>query len=509
MSQITRNPGKVYLVGAGPGDPGLITVRGGECLRQADLVLYDYLVNPAVLRYVPASAEVVCLGHHGGERLMPQEEIQQRMIQAATEGRTVVRLKGGDPMVFGRGAEEIDALRAAGVPYEIVPGITAAVAAAGYAEIPITDAEHSSAVALVTGQERHHKGAARLDYGALADFPGTLIFYMGVTSAREWSDALIARGKPADTPVILVRRCSWSDQTTIRCTLGTVADEIASRRLRPPAVIVVGAVGRLAPEVSWFCARPLVGTRVLVTRPREQSHDLCQRLIELGADVLVQPAIAISDPPDWQQADDALNHLDRYDWVVFSSANGVRQFLDRLEQMADLRRLGRVRIAAIGPGTAEELARYRLRADRIPDQYRAEALAESLAGEARGQRFLLIRASRGREVLAEQLTAAGAHVEQIVAYTNTDVTEADPQITAALAAGQIDWITVTSSTIARSLVRLFGEGLRLAKLVSISPITSDVLRGLDYPPAAEAAQYTISGVIEAILEQGRKTEYES
>ena len=505
MSQITPNLGKVYLVGAGPGDPGLITVRGGDCLRQADVVLYDYLVNPAVLRHAPAAAEVVCLGHHGVERLMPQEEVQRRMIRAALEGRTVVRLKGGDPMVFGRGAEEIDALRAAGVPYEIVPGITAAVAAAGYAEIPITEAEHSSAVALVTGQERRHKDAASLDYGALADFPGTLIFYMGVTSARQWSDALLGRGKPAHTPATIVRRCSWSDQTTTGCTLGTVADEIAARRLRPPAVIVVGDVGRLAPHVSWFCARPLVGTRVLVTRPRDQAHDLCQRLLDLGADVLIQPAITISDPADWQPVDDALNHLDRYDWIVFSSANGVRPFLDRLGQMADLRRLGRVHMAAIGPGTAEELARYRLRADRIPDQYRAESLAESLAHDASGRRFLLVRASRGREVLAQQLTAAGAHVEQVVVYTNADVTEADPQIAAALAARQIDWITVTSSTIARSLVRLFGQRLRSARLASISPITSDVLRGLGYAPATEAAEYTMTGVVKAILEQEQKT----
>jgi len=499
--------GKVYFVGAGPGDPGLITVRGLRCLASADLVLYDYLVNPAVLTHARPGAEAICLGHHGKMRTMPQEEVNRRMIEAARDGKIVIRLKGGDPDVFARSAEETEAIRAAGVPFETVPGVTAALAAAGYVGIPITHSQHSSAVALVTGQERHSKGREHLDYEALAGFPGTLIFYMGVTSAAVWSQALLSRGKPPDTPVIIVRHCTWSNQQIIRCTLGTVAAEIAARRLRPPAVIVVGEVAGMAPEVSWFTGRPLFGTRVMVTRPQEQAGSLIDRFAELGVEAVLQPVIRISGPPDWGPVDAALGELDRFDWLVFSSSNGVRFLLDRLIHVGgDLRRLGGVKLAAIGPGTAEELERYRLRADLVPPEYRAESLATALSGDAAGRRFLLARASRGRQVLAEQLREAGAEVREVVVYTNSDVERPEPDVTEQLAAGEIDWVMVTSSTIARSLVRLFGEALCRSKLASISPITSGVLRELGFKPAVEAVDYTIEGVVAAIASHGSQGE---
>jgi uroporphyrinogen III methyltransferase/synthase len=494
------NLGKVYLVGAGPGDPGLITLRGIECLRGADVVLYDYLVNPAIVEHARAGAELVGLGRHGSGRQWSQEEINARMVEAARLGRTVVRLKGGDPDVFGRGADELEALRAAGIPYEIVPGVTAALAAAGYAEIPVTHGACCSAVALITGQQRHQGNPHRLDYAALAGFPGTLIFYMGVTSAAEWSGALLERGKPPDTPVAIVRRCSWPDQLLLRCTLGSVAEVIAARRIRPPAVIVVGEVVEHAPQVSWFMARPLFGARVMITRPREDAEPLRERLTALGAEVFVQPAISISDPPDWQPVDAALARIDQYDWLVFSSVHGVRYLLGRLlHGGGDVRRLGRVKLAAIGPGTADELARYHLRPDLVPPQFRAEALAEALAEKAAGGRFLLARASRGRDVLPEMLTAAGAKVDQIVVYSSSDVKQPEPELAAALRAGRIHWITVTSSAIARSLVALFGNDLRQSKLASISPVTSGVLRQLGFEPAAEAAEYTMRGLVDAIL----------
>jgi uroporphyrinogen III methyltransferase / synthase len=491
--------GTVYLVGAGPGDPGLITLRGIECLRRANVVLYDYLANPAVLQHAPADAELICLGQHRQQKVWSQEEINAAMIDAARQGKTVIRLKGGDPDVFGRSAEEMAALVAAGIPYQMVPGVTAALAAAGYASIPITHSHISSAVALVTGHERHCKPGPGLDFGALAEFPGTLVFYMGVTSAKTWSEALIERGKAADTPVAIVRRCSWNDQETIYSTLGEVAQVIVDRQVRPPAVIIVGRVVELAPQVSWFAARPLFGKRIVVTRPRHQNASLSDQLSELGALVLAQPAIEIAAPADWQPVDRALGDLSRHDWIVFSSANGVRFFLDRLlGHHGDLRRLGGVKLAAIGPGTAEELASYRLQADLVPAEYRAESLAEALVAEAPEKRFLLIRASRGREVLAEQLGAAGASVAQVVAYQSTDVQEPDSEVAAALAGGRIDWITVTSSAIAQALVRLFGEDLRKARLASISPVTSETLRRLGHPPAAEATRYTIAGVVDAI-----------
>ncbi len=406
----SRTAGKVYLVGAGPGDPGLITWRGVECLRRADVVLYDYLVNPRILRHAAAGAELQSLGRHGGERIVPQAEINERLVELARAGRTVVRLKGGDPIVFGRLAEEVQALADAGIPFEIVPGITAALAAGSYAGIWLTHRDEASAVAFVTGHEQEGKPGSTLDFAALAAFPGTLVFYMGVTTAPQWSAALIAAGKPADTPTAIVRRCSWPDQETIVTTLGLAAAELASRKSRPPAIVIVGPAAVANSMSDWFSARPLFGRRVLITRAADQAEVLEERLAELGAQCCLQPAIEILPPSDWSAVDAALANLPNFDWLVFSSANGVRFFLDRLlSRGGDLRRLGAVKIAAIGPSASQELARYHLHADVQPAEFRAEGLVAELASGARSQRFLLARASRGRDVLSESLTAAGAY----------------------------------------------------------------------------------------------------
>jgi len=490
--------GKVYLVGSGPGDPGLITLRGCQLLERADVVLYDYLANPLILSRAKPDAELICLGRHGRDRIMDQDEISRRLVELASAGRVVVRLKAGDPAVFAHAAEEIEALQSAGIPYEIVPGITAALAVGSYAGIPLTHGDAASALALVTGQEREDKPSASLDYSALATFPGTLVFYMGITTAPRWTAALILAGKAAGTPAAIVRRCSWPDQEIIPCTLGTVADEIAARRLRPPALVIVGPVAALAANRSWFAQRPLFGVRVLVTRPAHQSAELAEAFTELGAQVLTQPAIEILPPIDWASVDQAIDQLDRYDWLVFSSANGVRSLLDRILESRDLRALARIKLAAIGSGTAEELARYHLRADIVPDEFRAEGLVEALKHDAAGKRFLLARASRGRELLAEQLLAQGGEVEQVVVYTSQDIAERDPHIGELLEAGHIDWITVTSSAIARSLAKMFGNQLASARLASISPVTSQTLRELGFEPAAEAAQATTADLVAAI-----------
>lgn len=495
-----RACGKVYLVGAGPGDPGLITLRGAECLARADVVLYDYLVNPRILRHAPHSAELVCLGRHGHGRILPQDEINQRMVALAQSGKAVVRLKGGDPAVFARGVEECEALVQAGVPFEIVPGITAALAAGSCAGIPVTHRDLASAVALVTGQECGEKDGPALDERSLANFPGTLVYYMGVTTAAHWTGELMAAGKSPDTPAAVIRRCSFPDQRVIRCTLGEVAGVIEREHLRPPVITIVGPVASLSPALSWFERRPLFGTRVLIARPIDQAEGLAAPLEELGANVLVQPAIEIGPPDDWSPVDDALARLDQFDWLVFTSRNGVRYFLERLLASGrDLRRLGHLRLAAIGPGTARALAEYHLTADVVPDEFRAESLAASLAGEAAGKRFLYAQASRGRDVLIHELTAAGGEVERIVAYRNSDVERPDEEIAGQLAAGDIAWVAVTSSAIARSLVRLFGDDLGKTRLVSISPVTSETLRSLGFEPAAEAHEYTMPGVVEAIL----------
>ncbi len=489
----------MYFVGAGPGEPGLLTLRGAECLRLADVVLHDYLASPEVLTCARPEAELICLGRHGHGRLMSQAEINEAMLRHAGSGRVVVRLKGGDPAIFGRLAEELAAVESAGVPYEIVPGITAAQAAASHAGIPLTQRDEASCLAFVTGHESSEKELA-IDFAALAKFPGTLVFYMGVTTAQAWSRALIDHGKPPDTPVAVVRRCSLPDQQTILTTLGEVGERLQQVKLRPPAVIVVGDVARQRAADNWFTSRPLFGRTVLVTRPQHQSRELAGRLQSLGASVLCQPAIEIGEPADWSRVDAVIDRLEGFDWLVFSSSNGVHCFFRRLLECGhDLRRLGAARLAAIGPATVAALAEYHLRADVQPATYWAEALAEALASHARGKRLLLARASRGREVLAQMLTAAGATVEQAVVYESRDVAAPDAEVAEALAAGQIDWTTVTSSAIARSLVRLFGEGLRKTRLAAISPLTADVLRELGHPPAVVADSYTTDGVVAAIL----------
>jgi uroporphyrinogen III methyltransferase/synthase len=495
--------GKVYLIGAGPGDPGLITLRGVEILKRADAVLFDYLVNPAIVSHCKPQAIRISLGQHGTGRVMSQDEINRYLAELIKAHTTVVRLKSGDPMVFARAGEELDFLAQHSIPFEIVPGVTAALAASAYAGIPVTHRETASAVAFVTGQEDAAKADSSLDYAALAAFPGTLVFYMGVTTAAHWSTSLIDAGKPTSTPVAILRNVSSPLQNRFDTTLGGVAKTIEQHHLRPPVVFIVGDVAIHGPAWSWFEKRPLFGQTVLVTRPLDQADDLSRPLAELGANILLQPAIEIKPLLLSDNASRVLDLLERFHWLVFSSANGVRCFFDRLldplvQPPRDVRALGKINIAAIGPGTAEELSRYHVKADIIPDEYRAESLAQSLSNSAAGKRFLLIRASRGREILAEELAKAGALVEQLVVYESLDVEKSDPTIAAKMSAGQIHWTTVTSSAIARSLVNLFGDSLHKTNLASISPITSATLRELGFKPAAEAKEYTMAGVVEAV-----------
>ncbi|MEM8944747.1 MAG: uroporphyrinogen-III C-methyltransferase [Planctomycetota bacterium] len=502
--------GKVYLVGAGPGDPGLLTLRGRELLEQADVVFYDYLANPLLLGYAASAAELVCLGRHGQGRVLSQKEINRRVIEAASGGKRVVRLKGGDPSIFARAGEEITALEAAGISYEVVPGVTAALAASGYSGVPLTHRDHASSVAFVTGQLSHDKvGRDRqdssLDLESLARFPGTLVFYMGVTTAPSWSQQLVQYGKSPNTPVAIVRHGTLPEQRTVTTTLGQLPEVLAPKKMRPPAIIIVGEAVSAQSATSWFTERPLFGQTVVVTRPERQAHVLAQKLAASGATARLQPAIEISPVDDWTPVDAAIQRLATYDWLVFSSANGVRYFLDRLISCgSDLRQLGTCQLAAIGPATAASLAEYHLRVDLAPDQYRAEALAERLAPQAGGKRVLLLRASRGREVLAESLVAAGAQVDQVVVYKSVDVTCPQSDIAQSLAEGQVDWMTVTSSAIARSLVNLFGEDLRKTRLAAISPLTAGVLIEAGFRPAVVADEFTTDGLLKAVVEHQKQ-----
>lgn len=491
--------GSVYLIGAGPGDPGLITLRGVQLLRKCDVVLYDGLSNPELLSHAP-SAEHICVGKHGQSRIWRQDEIIAETIRHARAGRAVARLKGGDPAVFARTSEEVDALRSEGIPFEIVPGITAALAAGSYAGIPVTDRRLASAVALITGHEEPLKSESAIDWEALARFPGTLVIYMGVTTAESWTDALMRAGKPADTPAALIRRCSHADQQTIHCRLDEIADRLTpASQFRPPVIVIVGPVTQLAESMSWIEQRPLHGQTILVTRPTDQAETLAAPLGDLGANVLLQPAIEIRPLEQSSQLDESIRRLDQFDVIAFSSRNGVQHFLDRLMEIGgDVRSLAGIRIAAVGSQTAQAIAQYHLRVDVVPPDFRASSLAESLASDAAGMNFLLIRASRGSDDLARGLRQSGGEVTEVVAYQNLDVLEPNAAILDQLRNGHIDWVTITSSATAESLANLFGDDLKRARIASLSPVTSEKLKRLGYEVAAEAKPHTMQGLISAI-----------
>ncbi len=497
---------QVFLVGAGPGHPGLVTVRAVECLRQADVVIYDNLVAPALLDYAPPAAKRICvteLGEHHVERYGP---VQQMLIELARQGWRVVRLKGGDPYVFGRGGEEAQALHEAGIAFEVVPGVTAALGAAAFAGIPLTHRGLASGVALVTGHEKPDKDGT-LDWSALARFPGTLVIYMGMSRLGQIVQSLCDQGKPADTPAAAIQHATTGEQRLVEAPLKDLPAAVGAAGLTAPAVIIIGPVVGLRKNLAWFERRPLFGKRVLVTRPRHQAGELVRRLSDLGAVPEVLPAVEIRDPPDWAPVDQALARLEKYHWLIFTSANGVQAFLGRLRQSGrDLRALGGLRLAAIGPKTAQALRHYHLQPDLVPDKYQSEDLAAQVRAVLQpGQRLLLARADRGREVLRDQL-AAVAQVDQIAVYSQVDAVEADPEILDRFRRGQIDFVLLTSSNIARAIVHLLDPPSRArvesgrTQLVSISTVTSSTIRELGLPVAAEATHATQEGVVETLLE---------
>ncbi|MFO1020316.1 MAG: uroporphyrinogen-III C-methyltransferase [Planctomycetales bacterium] len=506
-------PGKVYLVGGGPGDPGLLTLRGCECLRRADLVLYDGLVNPWLLRLTRGTAERTARTNHDGQRLLDQEQINGRLIEAARSGKTVVRLKGGDPLVFGRGAEEAAALRAAGIPYEIVPGVTAAIAASAYAGISLTHRNMASSVALVTGHEHPGKPESFLDYKELANFPGTLVFYMGLHHLQEITEALIEAGKPDWTPVAVISHGTRPQQRTIVGTLGDIGAQAQESGLRPPSLIVVGEVATLRESLAWFEQRPLFGMTIGLTRPSGQLDDVATRAFELGAQPLPLSTMEILPPDDWDEVDRDLAQLPEFDWLVFTSSNGVEFFLRRLwETGGDPRRLAKTKIAVIGAETAHALETFHLRADLVPESFRAEALAEKLAPLVRGTKVLWARANRGRDVLPDQLRAAGADFHEVVTYRHVDVQSWPIEYAQMLERDEVDWIGLSSPSIAAQVAKLvpnsrtIGTAQRRLKLASIRPVTTAAARAVGLTITAEATTYTWEGIFEAVMRHNRESQ---
>jgi uroporphyrinogen III methyltransferase/synthase len=496
---MTARAGVVYLVGAGPGDPGLMTARSLELIAAADTIFYDRLIPPGALSGVREDAELVYVGKQPGVPSVPQEEIGERLIEAARAGRGVVRLKGGDPFVFGRGGEEGEALREAGIEFEVVPGVTAGVAATAYAGIPVTHRDDASAVAFVTGHEDPAKDQSALDWQALARFPGTLVFYMGVKRLARNAAALIEAGRDREEPSAAIERGTWPSQRTVEATLGTIAEAVEREEVRAPALIVVGEVARRREQLAWLERRPLHGRRVVVTRARAQASGLASTLRGLGAEVVELPAIRIEPRIGAEEVRKVAGAVGVYELICLTSPNGVRLLFEAMEAVGlDARALAGVTVAAIGPGTAGALAERGVLADVVPERFVAEGLVEALEDEeVAGARVLVARAAEARDVLPDALRERGAEVDVVALY---ETVREEPGAEEVEAAQSADYVTFTSSSTVTNLTAALGDRFPAdARIVSIGPITSAAVRAAGLEVDVEAERHDIDGLLAALL----------
>ena len=501
--------GTVYLVGAGPGDPGLLTLRAAELLAAADVVLYDALCNTALLAHASASAECLYVGKRSADHAVPQDQLNQLLVKKANEGKLIVRLKGGDPFVFGRGGEEAQELAAAGVPFEIVPGISSSVAAPAYAGIPVTHRDHCSSYTVITGHERPEKGEeSSIDWANLAAYPGTKLVLMGVERLRGIAEKLMEHGLTGETPVALVRWGTTGRHETLTGTLDCIANAVEEAGFKAPAVTIIGTVVNLREELSWFEKRPLLGQRVVVTRTRQQASALTARLTGLGADVLEIPTIRIEEPDDKERLKDGMLGLGTYQWLVFTSPNGVDRFFNYFfKAFDDLRDLGGCRIAAVGPATAAKLKALHLNVDLMPEEYTAagvaRAFAESEEFAIENENIALFRAQVANPDLPVELEKLQAIVDDIPVYKTVPEMDDRNGAVARMDEEGAQCITFTSSSTVENFDARFGliETLKRhdMKAISIGPETTKALRSLGAIPEAEASPHTIPGVVEALL----------
>src|SRR6185312_10653829 len=500
-----KSTGTVYLVGAGPGDAGLLTLRGAELLRRADVVIYVVRANPELLRLAPRTAEFIPLGSRASDKALTQDQLNALMISKAGEGKCVIRLKGGDPYIYGRGGEEAEELAAANIPFEVVPGVSSIVAAPNYAGIPLTHRGVASTFTVLTGHEDPDKESSDLNFEEIARIPGTKVILMGLRRLREVTASLIAHGMPPQTPVAMIRRGTTGAQRSIEGTLATIADVAAKEKITAPALTIIGEVVKLRKNLNWFESRPLFGQRIVVTRTREQASQLSKQLLDLGAEVLEIPTIKIVPPTEDRRQDliDALLELNSYNWMVFTSPNGVTAFFDLFfKRFEDLRDIGGARIAAIGPATAAKLKELHLQVDLMPD----EALASKIATAfdkfetVENLKICLLRAEVATPELPKALEELGAIVDDIPIYRTVPETEDLNGAAAKLAEGGADWITFTSaSTVehfhARFDLQKLLKQFPKTKLVSIGPETSKAIRALGLEPTQEAKEHSIDGVV--------------
>jgi uroporphyrinogen III methyltransferase/synthase len=498
--------GTVYLVGAGPGDAGLLTVRGAELLARADVVVYDALVNKELLRLTKPGTELIYAGKRSSEHVIPQDKLNELLVSKAREGKTVVRLKGGDPYVFGRGGEEAEQLVAAKIPFEVVPGISSSIAALNYAGVPITHRDHGSSFTVITGHEDPDKDEPSVDWQEVAKAPGTKVVLMGVTRTKEIADTLINHGMDAKTPVAMVRWGTTGRQESIQGTLDSIASVVEKTGFKPPALTVIGDVVKLREKLNWFEKRSLFGKRIVVTRTRDQASKLSQELLERGAEVLEIPTIKVVPPTELQDLADCLLELNAYDWIIFTSPNGVKAFFEYFfKAFDDMRDIGGVRIAAVGPATAQKLKDLHLKVDLMPDEYVAKEIAKAFEKfeSIENLRMLILRAEVANHDLPNQLEEMGAIVDDVAVYKTVPETDDITGAVERLNEAGADWITFTSG----STVENFHARLNLPqlltkypelKIASIGPETSKTIVALGLKPNVEAKEHTIDGLVRAI-----------
>jgi uroporphyrinogen III methyltransferase / synthase len=488
----------VYLVGAGPGDVDLITCKGRSVLEHADVVLYDHLANEALLRVAPAGAELIYVGKKKAAHAFTQEQICQMMIERARRGLGVVRLKGGDPFIFGRGGEEAEALADARIPFEVVPGVTAPLGIAAYAGVPLTHRDHTSVVTFVTGHD-----VAQIDWDKIGHAE-TLVVFMGLTTFGQIASEILARGRSPDTPAVAVRWGTRPDQQTVSGTLSTLPRLIEQSGLKPPATIIVGEVVRLRDKLNWYEHLPLFGKRMVITRARGQAEAFAGKLRALGANVIEMPTIEIAPAADYSPLDRAIADLDVYDWLMFTSANGVRYFMERLDHSRNDLRALRARICAIGVATKSAVEALHLKVDLMGEEYVAESLLEAFRSvDLQGKRVLLPRAAVARDILPGELRERGACVDVVEAYRTILPAGAEQQAAEIFSAGsKPDWITFTSSSTVQNFIRIAGgSALTGVKVASIGPVTTATAKKLGVAVTVEASVYTADGLVEAILAQ--------
>lgn len=500
------NKGIVYLVGAGPGDAKLVTVKGLECIKKADVIVYDRLAGHRLLAFARPGAEIIYVGKSPERHTLKQDEISRLLVDKAWEGKVVTRLKGGDPFVFGRGGEEAETLWEAGIHFEIVPGVTSAIAAPAYAGIPVTHRDFTSTLAIITGNEDPLKEGSSIAWDKISTGAGTLVFLMGMANLPHIARRLVDSGRPPETPVALVSWGTRPEQRTLVGTLEDISEKAVTARFQNPTVIVVGEVVTLRDKLSWFENKPLFGKRVLVTRSREQASTLSEAIEELGGEPLEFPTIKVTEPADYGPLDQAINEINTYAWVIFTSVNGVWSFFHRLRyQGKDVRELFGAKLCAIGPKTREALESFCLKVDYVPGEYRAEEIIRELNGKlAPGERVLLPRADIARKILPEALREMGANVNEVTAYRTVAGCERGDGVREMLERKEIQVVTFTSSSTVRNFVDMINAPdpaslLDGATVACIGPITADTARELGLKVDVLASEYTIEGLVQAIL----------